>query len=109
MCKCSILYPCCILYFTIYLLKLCLLTLAHFLIAGGLLSFFLPSCGVFITRGDRGLGTFLEMFIREEERGDLGVWAGEVWLDVSEVLNEKIEPFEELFIDGLGELLEVFV
>ena len=45
------------------------------------------------------------------DRGDLGVWgvmAGVVWLEVSEVLKENIDPFEELFVDGLGEVVEIF-
>ena len=31
---------------------------------------------------------------------------GVVWLEVSEVLKENIDPFDELFVDGVGDVLD---
>jgi hypothetical protein len=77
--------------------------LVDFLNCGIGFPFFFPSGGLFITKGDIGLkGNLLETFIRDVDRGDLGVWGvkdGVVWFEWSEVLNEKIEASEELLVE----------
>ena len=47
--------------------------------------------------------------MRDVDRGDLGVCgvsAGVDWIELSEVLKENIDPFEELFVDGLDDVLD---
>ena len=75
-------------------------------------SFFLLSEGWFITKGEIGLRAFLEIFMRDVDRGDLGVCgvsAGVDWIELSEVLKENIDPFEESFVDGDGEVVRCWI
>jgi hypothetical protein len=41
-----------------------------------------------------------------EDLGVCEVRAGVDWTELSEVLKENIEPFEELCVDGLGDVLD---